>query len=181
MKKIISSWIISLNWLYINSFVSRFPSRTIRLFLLRCAGAQLSNKISFFSRFEIRNPSKLTIKSGTSIGPRVLLDARRGLMIGKNVTIGCETIIWTLHHDYNDINFKVIGDTVIIDDFVWICSRAIILPGVHIGEGAVIASGAVVTSNVLPYSIVGGVPAKVIGERKKNNYNYIPHFKLHIV
>ena len=60
---------------------------------------------------------------------------------------------------------------VVIEDYVWISSRATILPGVHIGKGAVIASGAVVTNDVPENAIVGGVPAKVIGKRECN-YRY---------
>ena len=90
-------------------------------------------------------------------------------------------MIWTLHHDYNDINFKTVGDRVKIGDYAWICSGAIILPGVEIGEGAVVAAGAVVTKNVDPYCIVGGVPAKKIGEREKKNYLYSPYHVVHMV
>jgi acetyltransferase-like isoleucine patch superfamily enzyme len=64
---------------------------------------------------------------------------------------------------------------VIIEDYVWICSRAIILPGVRIGKGAVVASGSVVTKDVEPWDVVGGVPAKKIAEREKKQYNYIPN------
>ncbi|KKQ96441.1 MAG: Acetyltransferase, partial [Candidatus Woesebacteria bacterium GW2011_GWA1_39_12] len=59
-----------------------------------------------------------------------------------------------------------------IKDYVFIGPRAIILPGVSIGRGAVVAAGAVVTKNVPDFAIVGGVPAKVIGERKNKNLNY---------
>lgn len=69
-------------------------------------------------------------------------------------------MIWTLHHDYNDIHFGVKGGRVEIGDYSWICSCAIILPGVKIGERSVVAAGAVVCKDVEPYSIVGGVPAK---------------------
>jgi acetyltransferase-like isoleucine patch superfamily enzyme len=62
--------------------------------------------------------------------------------------------------------------TVEIGDYVFIGPRAIILPGVKIGRGAVIAAGAVVTKDVPDFTIVGGVPAKAIGERKNKNPNY---------
>jgi acetyltransferase-like isoleucine patch superfamily enzyme len=81
-------------------------------------------------------------------------------------------MIWTLHHDYNSADFAQIGQPVIIEDYVWLCSRSIILPGVTVGKGAVVAAGAVVTRNVQPYTVVGGVPAKFIATRNENlTYN----------
>lgn len=100
------------------------------------------------------------------------MDARAGLEIGKSVTIAYDVIIWTLHHEMNSIDFHTKGAKVTIDDYAWICSRSVILPGVHIGYGAVVASGAVVTKDVDPYSIVGGVPAKKIGKRDHLDFSY---------
>jgi acetyltransferase-like isoleucine patch superfamily enzyme len=91
-----------------------------------------------------------------------------GLTIGSNVNISNEVMIWTLHHDYNDADFASTGQAVIIEDYVWLCSRSIILPGVTIGKGAVVAAGAVVTKNVEPYTVVGGIPAKQIAKRNEN-------------
>lgn len=81
-----------------------------------------------------------------------------------------------MEHDVNDMNHKAIASEVIIDDYVWIASRVTILPGVHIGRGAVIASGAVVVKDVPPMAIVGGIPAKVIGERQ-NVLSYQLYYK----
>lgn len=105
-----------------------------------------------------------------SIGPRVLLDGRKGLNIGNNAVIAYETIIWTLNHDYNDIHFCGKCAPVEIGAYAWICSRSIILPGVKIGEGAVVASGAIVTKDVKPYSVVAGVPAREICQRQHNKW-----------
>lgn len=173
-------WRESLLWLFINTFISNFPSRHIRLFLLRILGAKIG-KVAMYAGFEIRNPKGLTIKDGCSIGPKVRLDARKTLIIKKNVTIAADAIVWTLHHDYNDDNFKTIGSMVSIGEYAWICSRSIILPGVKIGKYAVVASGAVVTQDVPDYAIVGGIPAKVIGQRERKEYKYTPYHKLHIV
>ena len=81
----------------------------------------------------------------------------------------------------NSDDFHAIGGKTIIHRYAWICSRSILLPGVTIGEGAVVASGAVVTKDVEPYAIVAGIPAKKIGERKKINFTYNPYSRLHIV
>jgi maltose O-acetyltransferase len=173
-------WAASFDWLFIR-WLPWVPSRRVRLFLLRMRGARIAKRVSMFAQIEIRSPSGLTIGEGSSIGPRVLLDARKGLDIGKNVTIACEAIVWTLHHDMNSPDFAAVGDPVRIGDYAWICSRAVVLPGVRIGEGAVVATGAVVTKDVEPYSVVGGIPARKIGERVRRDYHYVPFYRLHIV
>lgn len=117
-------------------------------------------------------PKGISIGEGVSIGPKVLLDGRKGLKIGRSVVIAYEAIIWTLNHDYNDVHFCGKGASVEIDDYAWICSRSMILPGIKIGKGAVVASGAIVTKDVPPYSIVAGIPAKVIGKRMEKAYDY---------
>ena len=135
-------------------------------------GLKCDGDVCIYAGFHIRAPETITIGSGVSIGPKVLLDGRKGLTIGKSVVIGYEAIIWTLHHDYNDLLFRGKGAPVTIGDYAWICSRSIVLPGVSIGEGAVIASGAVVTKDVPPFAVVGGIPARVIGYREKKEYAY---------
>jgi len=96
------------------------------------------------------------------------MDGRRGIILGRNVNISSGAWIWTLQHDMHDPDFKVVGGPVKIGDRAWICSRSMILPGVEVGEGAVVSAGAVVTKSVDPYAIVAGVPAKKIGDRKRN-------------
>lgn len=122
--------------------------------------------------YHIRTPKGINIEDGVSIGPKVLLDGRKGLTIGKSAVIAYEAIIWTLNHDYNDLNFCGKGAPVEIGEYAWICSRSIVLPGVKIGKGAIVASGAIVTKNVPDYAIVAGIPAKVVGQREIKNYQY---------
>ena len=143
-------------------------------------GAKISEKVSMFRDVSIRQPSGLIIGDGSSIGPGVMLDARAGLHIGRNVTIAYQAVIWTVDHDVNSRDFRTDGKSVEICDHAWVCSRSIVLPGVKIGQGAVVASGAVVTHDVEPYTIVGGVPAKVIGKRTED-LDYSSYFPLHIV
>ena len=81
-------------------------------------------------------------------------------------------MIYNAEHDVNDPDFKALRAPVEIGDYVFIGPRAIILPGVKIGRGAVVGAGAVVTRDVEEFEIVGGVPAKVIGERKIKNPSY---------
>lgn len=175
-------WINSFKWFYLNWIISNFPSHTLRIIALRMMGAKIAKDVAIYGGNEYRAPSKLVVGKGSALGHRAILDARRGLVIGENVCFGTEVMIWTLHHDYNDINFKVTGASVIIGSYVWMGSRCIILPGVTIGEGAVIAAGAIVTKDVPAFSIVAGVPAKVVGKRDSKKYDYSPgKYRMHIV
>jgi maltose O-acetyltransferase len=81
------------------------------------------------------------------------------------VDLASEVMIYNAHHDIHDPLFRHVLQPVVIEDYVFIGPRAIILPGVTIGKGAVVAAGAVVTKDVGEREIVGGVPAKKIGER----------------
>lgn len=153
------------------------PSKTLRNVLIRLSGVKASKDVCFYPGFTIRNPKGLVIEDGVNVGPKCLLDARRGLTIHRNAVIAYEAIIWTLNHDYNDIYFKGKGASTEIGEYAWICSRSIILPGVKIGKGAIVASGAIVTKDVPDFAIVGGVPAKIIGYREKKNYQYGYHYK----
>ena len=95
------------------------------------------------------------------------LDNRRGIYIGDNVGIAHNVKIYTLGHDMDDPKFGTKGAPVQINDNVFIFSNAMIMPGVSIGEGAIVLTGSVVTKDVEPWTIVGGNPAKKIRERKK--------------
>ena len=141
----------------------------------------VGGQTNFLMGLEIRKGKNISIGNNCVINKKVLLDGRGGkLIVGNNVDIAQETNIWTLEHDVHDDNHGDSGADVIIEDYVWIASRVTILPGVRIGRGAVVASCAVVNKDVPPMAIVGGVPAKIIGERKsglKYNLNYRPLFK----
>lgn len=154
----------------------RIPSKHIRAFIMNCyKKVDIAHDVPIYSGLQWWN-GPFTVDEGSSIGFDCHIDCRRGVHIGKNVCLATGVKIWTLHHDYNDKHFKCIGAPVIIKDYAWICSYSIILPGVTIGEGAVVAAGAVVNRNVAPWTVVGGVPAKPIGEREQKEYDYNPAF-----
>ena len=111
---------------------------------------------------------QISIGDNCVINRRCYLDGRIGIKIGNNVNISFGTIILTLQHDPHAPDFHCCGGPVNIEDNVWIGVNAIILPGVTIKEGAVVGAGAVVAKDVEAYTIVGGVPAKKIGDRERN-------------
>jgi len=114
----------------------------------------------------------ISIGSDTIIGENVVLDGRDKIYIGNHVDIASEVMIYNAQHDVQSDNFHATQAPVNIGDYVFIGPRAIILPGVTIGKGAVIGAGAVVTKDVKEFVIVGGVPAKEIGERKNKDLHY---------
>lgn len=156
---------------YYDYRVSQVPSHHFRSFVYRYIYCMdLAPKVVVYYGAEMREPYKIKIGRGSIIGDRAILDGRNGLEIGENVNFSSNVSIWTEQHDHRDAFFRC--DTqkktpVKIGNRVWIGPNTLILHSVEIGEGAVIAAGAVVTKSVEPYSIVAGIPAKKIGERNK--------------
>ena len=109
---------------------------------------------------------KVFIGKGTVINWDCMLNTTGGLINGKNVSISAGVWLITGSHDMNDPTFPDFYKPIVIGDNVWIGMRATILPGVTIGEGAVVTAGAIVTRDVAPYTVVGGVPAKMIKRRE---------------
>jgi O-antigen/teichoic acid export membrane protein/acetyltransferase-like isoleucine patch superfamily enzyme len=115
---------------------------------------------------------RVSIGSGTVINQKCLIYTSSGLVIGDHVSISAEVALITGTHDINDPNFTSDYRPIVIDDYVWIGTRAMILQGVTIGQGAVVMAGAVVTHDVAPFAVVGGVPAKPITERRLRDLSY---------
>ena len=114
------------------------------------------------TRLSVFKGAELSIGQGTYInGARI--SAKHQVVIGNNCTIAPEVLIMDSDfHDMNDHSKEGISESIIIEDHVWIATRATILKGITIGTHAVVAAGAVVTKDVPPYTVVGGNPAKVI-------------------
>lgn len=123
------------------------------------------------SGVSILYPQNIVIGKNVSINRYTTITARAPVTIGNNVLIGPFVTITSSNHAY-DIQNILIRDQghrdepITIEDDVWVGAHAVVLPGVTIGRGSVLAAGAVVTKDVAPYSVVGGVPAKYIKKRE---------------
>lgn len=161
------------NWwgdlrLYLLTLTGAVPSHRFRRFVYEAAGIKLARSSSLHWRARFFAPEGLKIGPHTTIGNDGFFDARDGITIGSSVNIAGEVRIYTREHDIDAPDFAEVGGPVFIDDYAYIGTRVTILPGVRVGYGAVVASGAVVTKDVPPYALVGGVPAKVIRERARD-------------
>jgi maltose O-acetyltransferase len=112
----------------------------------------------------------IEIGDNSGIGVNAQLNSQGGIKIGSNVLMSPDVIIETQNHKHRDVTRPIMeqgseSSPVIIEDDVWIGSRAIILPGVRVGRSSIIGAGAVVTRDVPPFSVAVGVPARVIKKR----------------
>ena len=155
-----------------NRWIARLPSRTIRMLFYRKVMKYAIGKQSFiFMDCTFDCTVNFGMKNNSVINAKCRLDNKAGIYIGENVSISQEVMILSADHDPDSATFAARDRAVYIEDYVFIGSRAIIMPGVTIGEGAVVAAGAVVTRSIEPYVVVAGVPAKVIKTRP-TNLNY---------
>lgn len=167
----IGSYFLDLH-LYLLWLVGYIPFHSIRNFFYVISGVKMGRKSVIHMGARFYNPHKISIGEGTIVGDHIFMDGRCEIIIGKHTDIASQVMIYNSEHDLSDPSFKAIEEPVRIGDYCFIGPRVIIMPGVSIGKGAVVAGGAVVTKDVPDMAIVGGVPAKVIGERPLTDLKY---------
>lgn len=164
--------------LYLWRLLGRFlPSYGFRNFLFR---KLLKNKIgsrsSLHRGLEVYCISGITIGEECTINKYVDLDGRGGITIGNRVSISAYSRVLSASHDPNSKNFDYLIKPVIVGNFVWIGTGALVLPGITLGDGCVVAAGSVVTRSVAAFEIVAGNPARKIGERMRD-LSYSPYWR----
>lgn len=158
--------------LFLLHLLINFPSHHLRRFFFRIGGARVGKGSSIHANCRVNSLRKLKIGEDSIIGYGTFLDGRALIDIGNHVDIATDVMIYNCEHDVNSEDFSAIEAAVIIEDYVFVGPRVIILPGVKIGKGAILAAGCVVTKDVPGFAIAGGIPAKVIGERGIKDLHY---------
>jgi acetyltransferase-like isoleucine patch superfamily enzyme len=172
MKALISD-ILDKHWLLVSSAAVlpciAYVNHTLRPRLLRWADVDVGEGCVIHPGIEItRGP--LSFGNNTFINTDTRFECTGGIHIGAYCQVGPRTSFETVTHSLEPImgqHRPVSAKPIVIGDYVWIGSNAIILAGVTIGEGSVVAAGAVVTEDVPSYTLVGGVPARAIREIKR--------------
>lgn len=160
------SWISNFGWSLLNLMPPFVRNFVFHLFL---AGYGKSSMIDY--KTYIRYMPRVDIGSNTTINRGCRLIASHfhkdvKIVIGNHVALAPEVCILAAGHDYKRRDLPDTAASVEIGDYVWIGARSIILQGVTVGEGAVVAAGSVVSKDIPPYTIAAGVPAKIIKERR---------------
>lgn len=166
------SYLLDFQLMLLNIISATVPSHSLRKLFFQTAGVKIGKKSFVHMGVRFYYPLGITIGEGTIIGDGTFLDGRAPLKIGNHTSIASQVLIYNSEHDIHDENFKPTEEAVEIGDYVFVGPRAIILPGVKIRKGAIVAAGAVVTKDVAENAIVGGVPAHVIGQRRARDFNY---------
>lgn len=148
-----------------HSFISHLPLYYIRNAYLKIANSSVNKNVCISRNVRFKGIKSIKFEGNVIVNQFTLLDGRGELIIGKNVDIAERAVIWSMSHDPYDENHCSIKKRTVIEDYVWIGSDSIVLMGITVGKGAIVASGSVVTKDVKPYSIVAGNPAKEIGRR----------------
>ncbi|WP_302055124.1 acyltransferase [Burkholderia multivorans] len=152
--------------------------RLVRLALiqtrLRAKGVKIG-ELSVLYRFRIQgSPARISIGSHSFVSEDVTMAAHDRITIGSRVVINDGVNILTASHALGDPHWRMYSREVRIDDYAWIATNATILPGVHIGTGAVVGAGAVVRSDVAPYAVVVGNPATPVARTRVRTLAYDP-------
>jgi putative colanic acid biosynthesis acetyltransferase WcaF len=148
-----------------NLVITHLPGHWLRLAWLRWLGASLGRGTIVFRGTTVLGAQRLVLADRVQVGFRVVLDARGGLTVAEDVLLSSDCQLITANHNVDSPDFERQVAPITIGDHAWVATRAMVLAGVTVGRGAVVAAGGVATRDVAPLTIVGGVPARPIGER----------------
>lgn len=138
----------------------------LRPLLYKLCGYQVDRSATLQAGIRFFHVGRLTVGEGSLINRGVYLDNRGGITIGRHVSIAHDAKLYTMGHDPHDPTFATKAAPIRLDDHAVVFAGAMLMPGVHVGQGAVVMAGAVVTKDVPPGRMVGGNPAVDIGERQ---------------
>lgn len=155
---------------HLNSLVCLIVNRII----LSKKGVEIGDKSIVFNFNLVGRRRYLSIGNNCLITKTVHMACHEKIIIGNNVVINDHVKLLTATHDLVDATWPMIMKPIVIGNYAWIATSAIILPGVTIGDGAVVGAGAVISKDVPPYGIVFGNPSQLSSKRRNENLSYNP-------
>lgn len=167
LRMLRDDFVTAVRYYYLVKFAgARLVPRLARFVIYRVAGMHLSPADVAAGLFLGGPAGNLTIGHGTSINVDCFFDCLAKVSLGRGVMVGMGVMIVTSDHPIGPDgrpSGRPVGRDVVIGDGAWLGARSMVLPGVTVGEGAVVSAGAVVTRDCQPYAIYAGSPARLVG------------------
>lgn len=138
-----------------------------RAFLLRCFGAKLGAGVRIYPRAEIWAPWNLICADVVAIADGAVIYNAAEVNLGSHAVVSQQAYLCTGTHDFDDPGFPMIVAPIHVGSYSWVCARACVMPGLTIGDGAVLGLGAIATKNLEPWQVYAGNPAQRIRARKR--------------
>jgi len=143
------------------------PLHSWRALLLRVFGAKMGRKCHFYPGSKIWAPWNLTCADLVAVGDGAEIYNPAPLRLGSHAIVSQGAYVCGATHDFDDPAFPLLAFSMDIGAYAWICARALVSPGVNIGDGAVLGLGSVATRDLEPWGVYAGVPAVKVKERKR--------------
>jgi len=147
--------------------ISPRPLHSWRVFLLRCFGAKLGPRCHFYPASRVWAPWNLVCADSACLGDGAEIYNPSPAFLGSHAVVSQDAYLCGATHDYNDPAFPLISFPISLGAYCWICARAAIVPGVKVGEGAVLGMGSLATHDLKPWTVYAGVPAREIKRRER--------------
>jgi putative colanic acid biosynthesis acetyltransferase WcaF len=147
------------------------PFHAWRAFLLRCFGAQMGKHCHVYARARIWAPWNLVCADHATIADEAVIYNPQLVQLGSHAIVSQQAYLCCATHDYEDPKFPLVAFPISIGSYAWVCARATVQAGVSVGDGAVLALGAVATKDLQPWTVYGGVPARKIKGRRISYVN----------
>jgi putative colanic acid biosynthesis acetyltransferase WcaF len=164
----LSNRMLRLVWSVIWSLFFRLsprPFHSWRAFLLRCFGATLGPNCHFYPRARVWAPWNLLCADCVTLGDEAEIYNPSQVIMGSHAIVSQQAYICGATHDYNDPAFPLVSFPMSLGAYCWVGARASVLPGVNVGEGAVLGLGSVAARDLEPWTVYAGVPARAVKQR----------------
>ncbi|WP_345330753.1 putative colanic acid biosynthesis acetyltransferase [Mucilaginibacter defluvii] len=141
------------------------PMHRWRVFIVRIFGGKIGDKNVIYPDCKIWAPWLLETEEIVTIGPGVEIYNPGGVYLSHHVILSQYSFLCGATHDYNTADFTYIMKKIVLEPYVWICSKAVVLPGVYCKQGSVLGASSVTSSNLEAWTVYGGHPAKELKKR----------------
>ena len=148
--------------------ISPRPMHGWRSFLLRLFGAKLGPDCHFYPAAKVWAPWNLVCADHVAAGDGVEIYNPAPMHFASHVILSQDCYLCGATHDYDDPAFPLLAYRMTFGQYAWICARACVAPGIHVGEGAVLGLGSIATRNLAPWTVYSGHPAIAIRDRKRH-------------